>query len=91
MSCAISLTKKQSKYPFDVSDFRAPGVSYVGAAQETFKRTHGCSLNFRAQRQRLRLNLSPATHVRGAFFLKIAIAIASCTRQKETFAAEGEQ
>ena len=38
MWCAISLTKKRSKYPFEVSEFRALGVSYMGAAQETFER-----------------------------------------------------
>ena len=90
MWCAISLTKKRSKYPFEVSEFRALGVSYMGAAQETFEQTQGCSLNFRPRHCPL-LKLSPATHVRKALFVKITIAIVSCTRQKETFAAEGEQ
>ena len=52
--------------------------------------TRGCSLNFRPRHCPL-LKLSPATHVRKALFVKITIAIVSCTRQKETFAAEGEQ
>ena len=38
-----------------------------------------------------RPNLSPATNVRRAFVLKITIAIASCTRQKEAFAVGGRQ
>ena len=59
---------------------------HVGAAQEAFERTKGYSLNFQTRRCPL-LRLSPATDVRGAFFVKITIAIVSCTRQKETFAA----